>query len=209
MTQMYLVRHAQQVSVHQPAGPLLADDEDGLTEKGHAEARRVAERISTRIEPEALYSSPVLGARQTARHIGSATGLPPIVDINLAELRLNCPLDTTNVLELDGWVRARRYPYTPPFLGGEALADLQRRALQAFDMLARTHWGKKVVVVTHGGWIEMVLYALLGIPLEHNLTAFVRCEHTAIFHWHWLVYPDLNLSGWELAAANDTRHLEE
>jgi probable phosphoglycerate mutase len=209
MTHVYLIRHAQQVSVHQPAGPLLADDEDGLTEKGHAQARRVAERIATCLQPAALYSSPLLRARQTARHIGSATGLPPIVDIKLAELRLNCPPDTTTALELDGWVRARRYPYTPSFLGGEALADLQRRSVQAFDMLTRAHWGNTVVIVTHGGWIEMVLYALLGIPIEHNLTAFVRCDHAAIFHWHWLEYSDLNLSGWELAAANDTHHLDE
>lgn len=209
MTHLYLVRHAQQLSIQLPIGPVLADHEDGLTEKGHTQARRVAERIVRSLQPDALYCSPLLRARQTARHISSATGLPPIVDADLAELRLNCPPETTTALEFDGWVRARQYPYIPPFAGGEALVDLQRRGVQAFETLARTHWDKTVVIVTHGGWIEMVLYAVLGIPIEHNLSAFVRCDHAAIFHWHWLEYPDLQLRGWELAAANDTHHLED
>lgn len=208
MTHLYLVRHAQQFSAHYDGGLLLADDEDGLTEKGHSQARRVAERVATQIQPDVLYSSPLLRARQTARHIGDATGLPLNVDGNLAELRLNCPPDATNAIDFDGWVRARRLPYTPAFPGGEALADLYRRGARAFDTIAQTHWGKKVVIVTHGGLIEMVCFYLLGIPIERNLVSFMHCDHTAVFHWHWLELKDIHVQGWELLMVNDTHHLE-
>jgi broad specificity phosphatase PhoE len=209
MTQLYLIRHAQQVSVHAQTESILADHEDGLTEKGHSQARRVAERVANEIQPDMLYCSPLLRARQTARHVGDATGLPLNIERNLAELNLNCPLDASAAVEFDGWVRARRYPYTPPFPGGEALADLYRRAAQAFDHIAEVHRGKKVAIVTHGGLIEMVLYYLHGIPIERNLVSFVRCDHTALFYWAWREFKEFNLSGWELVAANDTHHLAD
>ncbi len=208
MTHVYLIRHAQQFSAHDDQSVLLADHEDGLTEKGHAQARRMAERVANVIQPDVLYCSPLLRARQTARHVGDITGLPLNIDLDLAELRLNCPPDAPAAVELDGWVRARRYPYTPAFAGGEALADLQRRGVQAFEHMAQAHWGKSIVVITHGGLIEMVFYYLLGIPIERSLTSFVHCDHTGLFHWRWLEIRDLSISGWDLLTSNDTHHLD-
>ena len=83
MTQVYLIRHAQQFSAHNDQGLLLADHEDGLTEKGHAQARRMAERVVNDIQPEVLYCSPLLRARQTARALSEwrrwsdSRGRPP------------------------------------------------------------------------------------------------------------------------------------
>jgi probable phosphoglycerate mutase len=208
MTDIYLFRHAQQFSAHPDRGLLLADQEDGLTEKGHAQARRMAERVANDIQPQVLYCSPLLRARQTARHVSEATGLPLNIDPNLAELRLNCPPDVPAAVEFDGWVRARRYPYTPAFSGGEALADLQRRGAQAFDQITQTHWDKPIVVITHGGLIEMVFYYLLGIPIERNLVSFVHCDHTGLFHWRWQEFKELDLSGWDLMSTNDIHHLD-
>ena len=208
MTHVYLIRHAQQFSAHNDQGWLLADHEDGLTEKGHSQARRVAERVANEIQPHVLYCSPLLRAKQTARHISETTGLPLNVNPNLVELRLNCPPDLPAAAELDGWVRARRYPYTPAFPGGEALADLQRRGVQAFDHMAQTHWDKSIVVVTHGGLIEMVFFHLLGIPVERNLVSFVHCDHTGLFHWRWMEMKEFNISGWDLLTSNDTHHLD-
>ena len=153
-------------------------------------------------------SSPLLRARQTARHVNEATSLPLNIDPGLAELHLSCLSDVPASVEFDGWVRARRYPYTPAFPGGEALADLQRRGAQAFEQIAQTHWGRTIAVITHGGLIEMVFYHLLGIPIEHNLTTFMRCDHTGLFHWHWLEMKDIKVQGWELLVANDTHHLD-
>lgn len=208
MTNIYLIRHAQQFSAHNDQGLLLADHEDGLTGKGHAQARRMAERVANDIQPHVLYCSPLLRARQTARHVTDATGLPLNIDPNLVELRLNCPPDVSAAVEFDGWVRARRYPYTPAFPGGEALADLQRRGVQAFEHIAQTHWDKTIAIITHGGLIEMVFYSLLGIPIERNLVSFVQCDHTSLCHWRWLELKDFNLSGWDLVTSNDTHHLD-
>jgi probable phosphoglycerate mutase len=158
MTHVYLIRHAQQFSAHNDQGLLLADHEDGLTEKGHAQARRMAERVANEIQPDVLYCSPLLRARQTARHVNDATGLPLNIDPSLAELHLSCPADVPTSVEFDGWVRARRYPYTPAFPGGEALADLQRRGAQAVDQIAPTQWNKSIVIITHGPDRNGLLY---------------------------------------------------
>jgi broad specificity phosphatase PhoE len=140
--------------------------------------------------------------------VSEATGLPLNIDPNLAELRLNCPPDVPAAVELDGWLRARRYPYTPAFPGGEALADLQRRSAQALAQITQAHWGDSIVIISHGGLIEMVFYYLLGIPIERNLVSFVQCDHTSLFHWRWQEIKELNLSGWDLVNANDTHHLD-
>jgi len=209
MTHLYFIRHAQQFSAHQDGGLVLADHEDGLTEKGHAQARRVAARVACHIQPDVLYSSSLLRAKQTAQYVSAATGLLLQVDPNLAELHLNCPPEATADADFDGWVRARRLPYTPSFPGGESLNDLLQRGAQAFETITHAHWGQKIVIVTHGGLIEMVNFHLLGIPIERNLVSFIRCDHTAIFHWHWLELRDINVQGWELSAVNDTHHLDE
>ena len=208
MTHLYLIRHAQQFNAHDEIGPVLADHEDGLTEKGHSQAHCVAAHVADRIQPDVLYSSPLLRARQTARHVSEATGLPINIDPNLAELRLNRPADADAALEIDGWVRARRFPYMPAFAGGEALIDLYRRGARAVEAIAQMHAGKTAVIISHGGLIEMVLYYFQGIPIERNPVSFILVSHTGIFHWRRLELKELNLAGWELVSANDTHHLD-
>ncbi len=209
VTHLYFIRHAQQLSTQQTGGRVLPDCEDGLTSLGQAQARYVAARVARQIRPDVLYTSPLKRAWQTAHYIGAATGLPLNVEPNLAELRLNCPPDAAAEADFEGWVRARRAPYVPPFPGGETLADLLQRGAQAFETITHAHWNQTIVIVTHGGLIEMVSFHLLGIPIERNLTAFMRCDHTAIFHWHWLEMQDIQVQGWELLAANDTHHLDD
>ena len=164
MTHVYLIRHAQQFSAHNDLGLLLADQEDGLTEKGHAQARRLAERVANEIQPDVLYCSPLLRARQTARHVNDATGLPLNIDPSLAELAsiarpMSRPPSNSMAGCAPGAILIR-----PPFPGGEALADLQRRGAQAFEQIAQTHRSKSIVIITHGGLIEMVFYSSAGHP---------------------------------------------
>ena len=64
---VFLVRHAA-------AAPGTPDDERALTPEGHAEAVALAERLAGE-GLEAVLSSPLLRARQTAEAIARAAGL--------------------------------------------------------------------------------------------------------------------------------------
>ncbi|MGC9105316.1 MAG: 2,3-diphosphoglycerate-dependent phosphoglycerate mutase [Thermoprotei archaeon] len=78
-----LVRHAQAVS---NALKILSDEYDKfpLTEEGVSQAKRAAEELK-KLKPEAVFSSPVLRARQTAEIIAESLGLKVALDERLRE----------------------------------------------------------------------------------------------------------------------------
>ncbi len=208
MTELYLIRHAQQISALETNGMVLADSADGLTEIGHTQAERLAQHVATVIKPTVLYASCLSRAQQTAQYVSQATGLNLHTEPALAELRLNCPPAATPAIEFDGWVRARRQPHTPAFAGGEALIDLQQRGLQTIERIVQEHRGEKITIVAHGGLIEMIFLGLHHIPIESNLQSLIHVTHTGIFCWRWLELVSIGLFGWDLMYANDTHHLD-
>jgi phosphohistidine phosphatase len=74
---VYLVRHAE-------AAPGDPDELRALTPEGRRAAREVGERLAAeRVRPDALISSPLLRARETADEIGRAVGVEPETDDRL------------------------------------------------------------------------------------------------------------------------------
>jgi phosphohistidine phosphatase len=74
---LYLVRHAE-------AAPGEPDDLRALTPEGLRVARELGERLAAEgVRPDALISSPLLRARQTASEIGRAVGVEPETDERL------------------------------------------------------------------------------------------------------------------------------
>jgi phosphohistidine phosphatase SixA len=73
---LFLVRHAE-------AAPGEPDELRPLTPAGRAVARDLGERLATE-QPEAVVSSPLLRARETAEQIARAAGLTPETDDRLA-----------------------------------------------------------------------------------------------------------------------------
>jgi phosphohistidine phosphatase len=73
---LYLVRHAE-------AAPGEPDELRPLTMAGRAVARDLGERLAAE-HPDAVVSSPLLRARETAEQIARAAGLTPEADERLA-----------------------------------------------------------------------------------------------------------------------------
>jgi len=152
----------------------------------------------------ALYSSDLQRAVQTAqaltqhhphalqfhaglreRHFGECQGH------TWAELAERSP-DMT-----DAW--RRRIPdFAPP--GGESLLDLQARVEQTFHELASRHVGEQIVVVAHGGVLDIVYRAAARVELASPRTWALA--NAGINRVLWT--PDgLTLVGW-----GDVSHLE-
>lgn len=74
---LYLVRHAE-------AEPGEPDELRRLTAAGRRTARELGRRLAAASPPEAIVSSPLLRARETADEIGRATGVTPEPDERLA-----------------------------------------------------------------------------------------------------------------------------
>ena len=83
LTTILLVRHGLTPST----GKVLPGRSPGLhlTDAGRQQAERTAERIGELKRVDAVYTSPLERARETAAPIGTATGLRPKVDRGLLE----------------------------------------------------------------------------------------------------------------------------
>ena len=73
---LFLVRHAH-------AAPGTPDDLRALTPEGREQARQLAARLAAE-RPDAVLSSPLLRARETADAIARASGAPLRIDESLA-----------------------------------------------------------------------------------------------------------------------------
>ncbi len=69
------------------------------------------------------------------------------------------------------------YAFTPP--GGEPLSEFEARVLVAQRRLRQRHAGRRVLLVTHGGVIRLLLARARGLPREHLLQ--VDVGHGALF----------------------------
>jgi broad specificity phosphatase PhoE len=145
---VYLVQHGDKE-------PLPGDP--GLTELGQRQATRTGRWLRGQAV-RALYTSPLLRARQTAARIAAVTGLPVQADDRLRE-RLNWHAPEPFEAFLAVWARTDRDRDFVPAHG-----DSSRQAgmrLQAF-LAGLPATARPAAAVTHGGVTADLLRNLLG-----------------------------------------------
>ena len=129
-----------------------------LNETGRAQARELAAALADR-SFDAVYSSPLRRAFETAEIIAAPHGLQPVPDPGLREV---------DVGEWQGITREeveRRFPEQyRRWLGfgqgwdeGETYDEMGRRVVATLLEIARKHGGETVLCVTHGGPIRAAL----------------------------------------------------
>jgi probable phosphoglycerate mutase len=120
-----------------------------LNATGQAQARAAAQRL-TAGGIDAIWSSPLRRARDTADCVAQALGLPVLVVPELAE---------RNWGELEGRPRElRQRGVTPP--GGESLEAFRARTLRGLQQIAPS---RLPLIVAHSGTFR-VLSDWLGLP---------------------------------------------
>jgi probable phosphoglycerate mutase len=109
----------------------------------------------------AIYASDLSRAFQTASAIGAVTGLQPVPTPALRErhfgmfqTRTWAEIETTWPDQAKLW--RQRVPNWAPE-GGESLITVHERISQCVDQLAQAHMGEQIVLVAHGGIMD-VLY---------------------------------------------------
>lgn len=163
MTTLLLVRHGE--TDWNADGRLQGQTDRPLSDFGRAQARRLAEELE-REELQAIYSSDLSRARQTAEIVGERLGLPVVLDPDLREK------DWGNWEGLTSAERDR-----VEFVG-ESTDAHQERMLRALRRIADRHLGGRILVVTHGGSMRRVQTAALGValPVVENCGRW-RCEY--------------------------------
>lgn len=157
MTELILIRHGE--TDWNRALRFQGHVDVGLNAIGLEQARRLAARMAGE-HPAALYCSDLLRARQTADPIAQEIGQSEIAN---AELREQCfgILDGMSVDDVQqqhpevwaGWLRFDADWCVPQ---GESTRQFHARVMRALHRLAADHAGEQLVVVTHGGVLDMV-----------------------------------------------------
>ena len=138
-----------------------------LTDRGRAQATALAERLAV-IELDAVYSSDLRRARDTAEAVARTQGL---VVVELPELR------EVDVGSWEGLTRDEAEMQFPDAFrrwhaggtgwdDGETYAEMSTRVLAAVDRIANEHEGGRILVVSHGGPIRAIHGAALGMDVE-------------------------------------------
>jgi probable phosphoglycerate mutase len=173
---LYLVRHGQ---TERSAGHVYSGQADvPLTGLGRDQARVAGARLAA-AGIDAVISSPLSRARDTAAAIAAATGAPMRVDDRLIEVDYG-PFEG---LDRDGARRRfgpaftawREDPFGSPVPGMEPLDDaLARARLAAADALASSG---RPVLVGHQGILRLVLVALGQIaPADYFSTRLTEAD---------------------------------
>lgn len=162
---VFLLRHA----AHARVSSTLCGRMPGVSlgEQGRQQARALAERLSGEAI-EAVYSSPLERARETAGPIAQRLGLSPFVSEAVSEIDFGA-WTGRDFAALEGgpdWIRwnAERGTARPP--GGESMAEAQARALGGIEAMRAAHPGGSIAVVSHCDVIKAVLAGFLGLSLD-------------------------------------------
>jgi broad specificity phosphatase PhoE len=158
-----LVRHGQSTwnREHRIQGQL----DPPLSEEGRRQAERVGLRLAGR-RFAGFYSSDLKRAFQTAQAIQAGTGLVPEPMPGLREIFLGEweGLRTEELAERfpEAWASWNEEPDWDLVPGGEGAEPFETRVVAAVDSILERHHHGDVVVVTHGGVIQIALHRVIG-----------------------------------------------
>jgi len=175
-----------------------------LNDTGLWQARQLARALAG--EPlSAIYASDLQRAHTTARAIAEATGAPLVPEPALRERSFG-ELEGRTFAEIETELpeQARRWRQRDPHFapeGGETLVQLRERIAATTHRLAAQHTGGLVVLVAHGGVLDVLYRLATGQELQAPRTW--QLANAAINRLLWT--PEgLTLVGW-----SDTSHLDD
>jgi probable phosphomutase (TIGR03848 family) len=146
-----------------------------LSDRGRHQAAGVARRLAG-VPVEAVYASPLERCVETAEPIAAALGLQVRTEGGLLETDIGAWTGKTfgQLRRAQRWRRIVAVPSSARFPEGEALAEVQARAVAAMEAIGERHPRRPVVVVSHGDPIRLALAHYVGLHLD----LFQRLEVT-------------------------------
>ncbi|OWY40665.1 histidine phosphatase family protein [Xenophilus sp. AP218F] len=204
-TRFCLVRHGE--TDWNLAARLQGHTDIPLNAAGEAQALRLAAAMRRR-QPRpafrACYVSDLTRARQTAAPLAEALALSLRLDSQLRERHMGAlqGLSYAEAAERLPDVYQRQQNRDPDYdlEGGESLRRFQRRVLDGFADIAGRHPGEDLLVVTHGGVLDILYRAATAKPLSDKRDFPI--PNAAL---NWLALDD---GQWRLERWADQSHLE-
>ena len=168
---LYLIRHGA-TDNNRARPPRLQGrrTDPALSDEGRKQAEAVATLLAG--QPiDAVYSSPLLRARQTAEPIARPHGLSVETVDDLVEVDVGLwegqPWDQIEQIDPEAYRLFAADASVHPYLGGENLTTVQNRAVPALQHLMAANLGRQIVAVAHNCVNRTYLASLLNLPLPN------------------------------------------
>lgn len=138
-----------------------------LNERGLTQAHALAERLDP-IQLQAVYSSDLERARETAREVAERQGIPHHQDPALREVDVGswAGMTKSEAEERDPEGYERWLQGYPGWTDGESYEEMTERVVRAVREIASRHQDRPVLVVSHGGPIRALHAAALGLDVH-------------------------------------------
>ena len=127
-----------------------------LNETGRAQARELAEQLRT-TPFDAVYSSDLRRAHETALIVAEPHAVPVVADAGLREIDIGSWSGLTRA-EIDARFPDGKRP------DGETHEQHGARVRAAVIRIAREHLGERILLVTHGGTIRSIHDVISDLP---------------------------------------------
>lgn len=185
MTTVYLARHGE--SDWNAANRFQGHSDRPLTELGRRQAEALAEAAAATEALDAVYSSPLRRAFDTAAVVGARLGLEPVPVADLREVDVGgwagLSRDEVQARFPDGF--ARWLDGGEGWTDGESYSEMSDRVLSALLKIAAAHPGDPILVVSHGGPIRAIQAAAAGMDVHayrrlHRVEPNARLSRVAV-----------------------------
>lgn len=199
--ELIVVRHGE--TTWNREGRLQGHTDIPLSEAGFVQADELAERLAGEAF-DALYSSDLLRARQTAERVARRTGHPILVDPRLRERHLGVLQSFTR--EENARVHPGVYErylrgeadYVIP--GGESASQFFDRVIGALTSIAAGLTARRAVIVCHGGVLDALYRVAAGEGPEGPrkttlLNASINTFHYRDGRWSLHLWGDISHLG--------------
>jgi len=171
--ELLLIRHALPIRREDVEGP--ADPE--LSEVGRDQAMHLANWLADE-RLDAVYSSPMQRARETAAPLAAIHGLEVLIDEELSEYDRNShwyvPVEELKAANDPRWKEIVAGEWGDIEVDPETFRDIVYKAV---ERLIDINPSKRIAAVCHGGVINAYLSKILGIE---NPTGFFYPNYTSI-----------------------------
>ena len=162
MTEVWLVRHGE--TSWNVEGRVQGWEDIPLNDNGIGQARALGDHLARLAQAgspiDAIYTSDLERAHHTARIVGEATGLAPVVEPGMRERNFGVLQGLIySMMDAHQPEAARVWRSRDPdgeLPQGETLRAFHTRVIKALNDLAALHPQQRVIVVSHGGAMDVI-----------------------------------------------------
>jgi len=202
-TRFCLVRHGE--TDWNVARRLQGHTDIALNARGHAQAMQLARALKkSNLQFDVLYTSDLQRAADTANAIVECFNVPAIADGELRERHLGAlqglTIDEAPLAEPELWRAHIARELDHEMSGGESIHQFSRRIRNGLEALRQKHLGKTILLVSHGGALDMMYRITTDQALDAERIAAVPNASL-----NWISHDG---QSWKLDRWGDTSHLD-